>query len=217
MTKTGSTRSWTLYGVAMILTGLVPIVRTFVPFWLRQVIEGFPRLSYGFFIGKVAISTDFFWVIYLLVMSGPFVIYGIVCMVQARSRSFATHTLSQSVSPKTVVPAALCGFFIGIALACGICTIHLLAGPEKYPINDFCGSIGALVGYALATVSLIVYAHARRRLFIRKGLVFEIGVAFFGVLVGALFISVLYYPLEAWEDAHGYLNALVERIQGPAW
>ena len=209
--------AWVLYSALMILMGVLPLVRIFLAFWLRQILDVVPRFSYGIFIGdRCYISTELFWVVYLVVM-GAFVIYGIVCMVQAHTKTFGAHTLAQSVSPKTVICAALCGNCIGAALACGMCTIQLLSGPERYPLDDFFGSLGAIVGYLAAVIVLIVYAHARRRPFMKKGLIFEIGVALFGVLAGAMVISVLKVPLEVWEDANGYLNAFVERVQGPAW
>ncbi len=205
-----------LYGIAMILVGVLPFVRTFVPHWLWKLVPDFPRMMYGFYAAGIRIDTDLFWGVFLFVMSGAFVIYGIVCIVSAYTKAWQTHTLAQSVSSKTITLAALFGFPIGVAVTCMLVTVHLLSGSEKYPLDDFCGTLGAVVSYILAVVMLILYAHARRRPFVKKGLVFEIGVMFFGILIGSWILSVSYGLIEVWEDNHGYINALVERIVGPA-
>lgn len=204
----GTRIRWTLYGIGMILCGLLPFARMFMPFW-----DAFVRGSYGFFIGTMYISTGAFWLVYLFVMSAPFVIYGIVCIVQAQRKTVQTHTLAQSISRKTVTLAMLFGVAVGIAMACYTYTITLLESSSKYPLDTFCGHLGGAVFYILAVVVLIFYAHARRRSFVKKGFIFEIGVAFFGVLVGAWMLSALYEPIRLWEDTHGYVNTFVEWVQ----
>jgi len=216
MRKLSVRTSWTLYGVAMILVGLLPFVRVFVPHWLWKLVPGFPRVMFGFAAAGIRIHTDLFWAVFLFVMSGIFVIYGIVCIVSAYAKAWPTQTLAGSVSGKTITLAALVGFMSGVAVTCMLVTVQLLSGPEKYPLDDFCGTLGAVVFYILAVVMLILYAHARRRPFVRKGLVFEIGVALFGILIGSWMLSVAYGLIEVWEDNHGYINAIVEQIVGPA-
>lgn len=197
----------------MILLGLLPFARTLIPFWLSKLSDAFVFTRYGFYIGTMHINTDEFWFVYMFLMSAVFVIYGVVCMVQARGRSLQTHTLRQSVSRKTVTLAALFGVTIGVALACFAYTINFPTSYARYPLDDFCGAVGAGAFYILATVVLIVYAHARRRPFVKKGFLFEIGVALIGALVGAWLLSVAYCFIEVWEDQYGYVNALVEWLQ----
>ena len=213
MSKTSAKMRWTLYGIGMILLGLFPFARTFIPFWLSKLVDWIDRGVYGFYIGTMYIDTDAFWLVYLFLMSAPFVIYGIVCIANAFGRTVQSHTLAQSVSAKTVILAALFGVMIGVTLACLAYTLNFPTGYMKYPLDDFCGAVGGGVFYALAVVVLIVYAHARRRPFVKKGFLFEIGVAMIGVLAGAWLLSVAYNFIELWEDKYGYVNALVEWIQ----
>lgn len=212
MSRSSTKKRWTLYGIGMILCGLLPFARTFIPFWLSKLSDAFVRTRYGFYIGTMHISTDAFWFVYMFVMSGLFVIYGVVCLVSARKSFMQTHTLAQSVSRKTVTLAALFGVMIGVALACLAYTVNFPTSYMRYPLDDFCGAVGAGVFYILATVVLILYAHARRP-FVKKGFLFEVSVALVGALIGAWLLSVSYNFIEVWEDQHGYVNALVEWIQ----
>ncbi len=199
---------WTLYGIGMILLGSF----AFLPFVFREMLTVFRVSLYGFYIGTFYVSTDAFWFVYMFVMSAPLVVYGIVCIVQAHGKAVHTHTLRQSVSVKTVTAAALCGVLTGVSLSCLAYTVNFPTSYLRYPLEDFCGALGAAVSYVLATVALIVYAHARRKPFIKKGFLLEIGVAFIGVLVGAWLLSVAHNFIEIWEDRYGFVNQIVEKF-----
>ncbi len=199
---------WIMYGIGMILLGLF----AFSPFVLRETLTIFRASLYGFYIGTFYVSTDAFWLVYMFVMSAPLVIYGIVCIVQAYGKSLHTHTLAQSVSPKTLTLSALCGELTGVSLACFAYTVNFPTSYLRYPLEDFCGALGAVVFYVFATVVLIFYAHARRKPFVKKGFLFEIGVAFVGVLVGAWLLSVAHNFIEIWEDQYGLVNEFVEKF-----
>ncbi len=208
MKKSAKKDLWVLYGIGMILLGLI----AFSPFVLRDALAVFRVSLYGFYIGTFYVSTDAFWLVYMFVMSAPLVIYGIVCIVQAYGKTVRTHTLRQSISVKTVTSAAICGVLTGVSLACLAYTVNFPTNYLRYPLEDFCGALGAVVFYVLATVALIVYAHARRNPFVKKGFLFEIGVAFIGVLVGAWLLSVAHNFLEIWEDKYGLVNEFVEKF-----
>lgn len=200
---------WMCYGLIMIAVGITPL--------LSMLLQIFCDLRwwgmYYIRIGDIVLTYEYFEFVYLFFASGLFTVYGIVALVMAFSKRVDGHSPSEGLTKRTTVFAVLMGVCIGVALTCIMLTVQLLSGPERYPLDDFCGTVGGVIGYAAAVVMLILYAHARRRCFTRKSVFVDIGMALFGLLAGSLFVSLAYEPISAWEEHFGYVNAFVEWLQ----